>query len=382
MARKYTRDNRGRFASVGATARGSRLKTAGGNKRKSQTIQSKASRAGTIGKPKGLKPNSIKPKQEAKAFSKVQFDHAAFMRRSIRRDTAAGIREAYAKQGGRKPTALEAKKIARAKDTAARARKFDSTPTRDRVVRSTAAKPATKKTKARSKVSDAKISRVINRVNSVVRGADTKSGVKRMNAVEVGQRAKSFLARKAGGVSAINGMGQAESFASVRKAMTKPPRYSTTNPNRNKPGAYNNLGQSSARAKARAAAMTPQQRIRQSNAAKVKPASVASRAGIGSRALKLPAPSVPGYVSGRRVGGTIAKRKTTAKPAVSSTVARTRKQATSVQRFRRNEVLGRTRGWNSRNEGLKRRDTGMRQLSLTGPSKTLYSYKPTKLRRK
>lgn len=38
MARKYTRDNRGRFASVGATARGGRLKTAGGNKRKSQKI--------------------------------------------------------------------------------------------------------------------------------------------------------------------------------------------------------------------------------------------------------------------------------------------------------------------------------------------------------
>lgn len=35
MARRYTRDNRGRFASVGATARGGRLATASGNKRAS-----------------------------------------------------------------------------------------------------------------------------------------------------------------------------------------------------------------------------------------------------------------------------------------------------------------------------------------------------------
>lgn len=33
MARKYSRDNRGRFASAGATARGGRLRTAAGNKR-------------------------------------------------------------------------------------------------------------------------------------------------------------------------------------------------------------------------------------------------------------------------------------------------------------------------------------------------------------
>ena len=53
MARKYSRDNRGRFASsgTGATARGGRLKTAGGNKRATQTRQMPAApRAGTVGK--------------------------------------------------------------------------------------------------------------------------------------------------------------------------------------------------------------------------------------------------------------------------------------------------------------------------------------------
>jgi hypothetical protein len=51
MARRYTRDNRGRFASTGtgATARGGRLKTEAGNKRATQTIQA-GSRAGVIGK--------------------------------------------------------------------------------------------------------------------------------------------------------------------------------------------------------------------------------------------------------------------------------------------------------------------------------------------
>ena len=53
MARKYSRDNRGRFASsgTGATARGGRLKTAAGNKRATQTSQMPAApRAGTVGK--------------------------------------------------------------------------------------------------------------------------------------------------------------------------------------------------------------------------------------------------------------------------------------------------------------------------------------------
>jgi hypothetical protein len=53
MARKYNRDNRGRFASGGggATARGGRLRTASGNKRATQTM--KAQGAGGAGVMKG-----------------------------------------------------------------------------------------------------------------------------------------------------------------------------------------------------------------------------------------------------------------------------------------------------------------------------------------
>lgn len=70
MARRYTRDNRGRFSSVGATARGGRLATASGNKRATQTAKlSGGSPKGTVGKPKGLKPGSIKPKAPKPAAS-------------------------------------------------------------------------------------------------------------------------------------------------------------------------------------------------------------------------------------------------------------------------------------------------------------------------
>jgi hypothetical protein len=66
--RKYSRDNKGRFASTGsggATARGGRLKTASGNKRKTQTITAKGQK-GVLAKPKGLKPGAIKPKAAPK----------------------------------------------------------------------------------------------------------------------------------------------------------------------------------------------------------------------------------------------------------------------------------------------------------------------------
>lgn len=65
--RKYSRDNNGRFASTGtgATARGGRLLTAKGNKRKTQTMTATGQK-GVLAKPKGLKPNSlaanVKPK--------------------------------------------------------------------------------------------------------------------------------------------------------------------------------------------------------------------------------------------------------------------------------------------------------------------------------
>jgi hypothetical protein len=66
--RRYARDNRGRFASVGATARGGRLRTAAGNKRATVTAKAKGGKpSNTIVKPKGLKPGASKVKPQTKA---------------------------------------------------------------------------------------------------------------------------------------------------------------------------------------------------------------------------------------------------------------------------------------------------------------------------
>jgi hypothetical protein len=61
--RKYVRDNRGRFATTGATARGGRLKTAGGKKRATQTVKAK-----TNGKPGGTL--KAKPRSEGQKYAK------------------------------------------------------------------------------------------------------------------------------------------------------------------------------------------------------------------------------------------------------------------------------------------------------------------------
>ena len=73
--RRYVRDNRGRFATVGATARGGRLATASGNKRATQTTKLSGDKAsGTIGKPKGLKPGAIKAKPQVSSERQAATD--------------------------------------------------------------------------------------------------------------------------------------------------------------------------------------------------------------------------------------------------------------------------------------------------------------------
>jgi hypothetical protein len=254
-----------------------------------------------------------------------------------------------------------------------------------------AATPKAAKPKGKAKIDDNKVSRVISRVNKVVRGSEGKTGVKRLNAIQVGARAKSFLARKEGGNAGIlNQKSQPEAFSSVRKAMTKPPRYSTQKPNRNKPGRFNDLGQDKLRAKAKTDAMTGRERIAKANesaAVKAKERKGKIPTGTMSRRSlpQLGAPRAPGYVKGPQQAGTMAKPKTSSTP-VSSTVARTRIKAKAAQRNRREQILDRARtgvtglGNMKKNPRIKRIDTGMRQLSLTGKAKTLYKFKSIKRR--
>lgn len=476
MARRYSRDNRGRFASggTGATARGGRLKTASGNKRATQTTKAAGAKpSGTVaGKVKrnpttASKIGAAKPQTQISsarqaATDRLKIKTATRKKLSANRESVipskskgpktmrtqrvgSTVPKSIARTKGNEPAkvarridrkaavnAANLKSITRTERTGAtqgrqyeraikssftlkRAKEFSSTgklPGRDnsmtfkrqikestarinakRAARTAAtpAAPKAVKRKGKEKIDDSKVSRVIGRVNKVVRGSEEKTGVKRLNAIQVGVRAKSFLARKEGGnVGMLNQKGQPEAFASVRKAMTKPPKYSTQSPNRNKPGRFNDLGQDKARAKARADAMTGRERIAKANesaAANAKERKGKIPTGAMSRRSlpQLGAPQAPGYAKGPRQAGTIIKPKTSTTP-VSSTVARTRTQAKAAQRNRREQILDRARtgvtglGSMRKNPRIKRSDTGMRQLSLTGKAKTLYKFKPIKRR--
>jgi hypothetical protein len=70
MARRYSRDNRGRFASAGtgATARGGRLKTASGGRRATRTSRmAAATRTGTVAKPRGVSRGAVAGKVKPRA---------------------------------------------------------------------------------------------------------------------------------------------------------------------------------------------------------------------------------------------------------------------------------------------------------------------------
>ena len=148
MARKYTRDNAGRFSSggTGATARGGRLKTASGKKRATQTSRiATAPKAGTVAKPKGLKPGAVSAKVKARAAAakpaanvqRARLDGDAFkarMRRASGTSLRRGINESdreNALSGSQRRASAPAKRFAasnqrqaRSDRTAAAARDF------------------------------------------------------------------------------------------------------------------------------------------------------------------------------------------------------------------------------------------------------------------
>lgn len=95
MARRYARDNRGRFSSTGATARGGRLRTAAGNKRATQTTKlSGGKSSGTVAKPKGLKPAEVKAKPQVSSARQAATDRLKVKtqtRRAMRADRASVV---------------------------------------------------------------------------------------------------------------------------------------------------------------------------------------------------------------------------------------------------------------------------------------------------
>lgn len=97
MARRYARDNKGRFASAGtgATARGGRLRTAAGNKRDTQTAKVSGGKTkSTIAKPKGLKPGAIKAKPQVSSARQAATDRLKVKtqtRRAMRADRGSVV---------------------------------------------------------------------------------------------------------------------------------------------------------------------------------------------------------------------------------------------------------------------------------------------------
>lgn len=94
MARRYSRDNRGRFTSSGkgATARGGRLRTASGGKRETQTIKAPAMRGDGIVRPQSPKPTPVNAPKRLK-FNILYHGTSAAAARSIR---SAGFKESAA----------------------------------------------------------------------------------------------------------------------------------------------------------------------------------------------------------------------------------------------------------------------------------------------
>lgn len=226
MARKYARDNRGRFASkgAGATARGGRLKTAGGNKRDGQTIQAKGGPKGTIGKPKGLKPGAAKtsggkwmPVTNSKgqvvgmrdrskpAPSAAAVAQAARSQRANRNLNAAMKREAdgpgskasRSASVAKRAAAIYAGKVDAKQKTGARLTKTNNAEAlRKRVKKikdNNAAKPAAKR-KAVGSISDAKAGRIIGRIDANRPGLRRASGSARKtaNSMKTQRKASDF----------------------------------------------------------------------------------------------------------------------------------------------------------------------------------------------
>jgi len=374
---RLTRDNSGKITGVGgsgATARGGRLATAKGNKRATQTAKIASGRAGgTVGKPKGLKPGAI--------------------------------------TGKVKPSAAQS----RASELRA--------------------KPAANK--ASGRITPDKVSRVTGRVNAVTANASSKQGIKRLNATEVGVRAKAFLTRKAGGMSGMVGKTYAQQQAAVAAGLKNPTRYSTQKPNRNKPGAYNQLGQGNIRRKNQAAANI--ERNSSANSGRARNAGgLATATNIRAKAQRLTniaaanaptakalktrdmGPKAPDTARSRNNRLQTANRRVkyfqqetdslnyqkavsaraqalAARPAGtgSKVVFRGKNKAANRQNIRANDLTRRVRydlqnarpgafsatGGGGRS-GIRRSDTGNRQLSLLGgASKKLYSTKRVAVQR-
>ena len=199
--RKYVRDNRGRFATTGATARGGRLKTKSGNKRATQTVKAK-----TGGKPAGAL--KAKPRSEGQKYAgRVQAG------KDLKRSQS---------------TAREKKFFAETQ------KRLDAAP----LAQSRAAKPAAAKRKSK-KVSADKVNRIIGRLGKDPSRKESigmsSRATKSRNTRETRTRALDFINKAAGlklkgkGSRPENpkGLNRDQMVANIAGKLAKPTKRST-----------------------------------------------------------------------------------------------------------------------------------------------------------
>ena len=421
--RKYSRDNMGRFASTGtgATARGGRLLTAKGNKRKTQTITA-AGQKGVLAKPKGLKPGSIKAtaKPAAKpAAKRARTDGAAFAERYKRAGKISlkrGIKESDVLNNGpetfSKRVAATQQRQSRADRTAIAAKEFyrnygsDSTFGRrpklstaggDKFgIKVKAKKPATPKAAAKpakkSRTPDAaKVSRMAARFQAKGAAPESSSKVKRLNTIETRQRAIAFLAKP-------NSKG-ADAAGAVAQNIAKRKTYTTQTPNRNKPLARASLGQKTIREQNRKAdqgaaatraetikketqraASTPKApttpRAKAAAAQRIANSSSSRKAANAAKAAANEVKFFRKDSDSQKYKNAIAKRDATLalRPKGSNKIAfRSTAMAVAAQRQRNGITAERGNIMADRKpgQGLRKTKTGMTQLGLLGPDKPL-----------
>ena len=204
MARKYSRDNRGRFAGAGggATARGGRLKTAAGNKRETQkrimfSPESKrlsgvsldaAAKSGKINMPvrfggEGAGYKTPRGKAAAAAATAANNAKRAEIRRAGLPKSGGAMR---VKGGIKRDPGAAAKLASRAKPARAAAKAVKPAAPK-------AAKPAVRR-KSVGTISEAKAGRIISRLDANRPGLRRASGSARKtaNAIRTQQRATDF----------------------------------------------------------------------------------------------------------------------------------------------------------------------------------------------
>lgn len=403
LAAKRAARQRGDTASVNVPMRGSRGRALNAEISRNVAQQKAAKRSADKARNRQFKSDQSRAKKlrevhvpaiaKAKGLSKSQVE-SAFKAQSP--STQVKALKNWVKQNRKAKPAPAARQSAAKR---AAANKVSASPAKSRRQRT---------------VSTDKVERIAERLNKVATTKGGREGIKALNRIEVAVRAKSFLSRKAGGVSGLNSMGdKAAKLKSVKSSIDTRRKYSTQKSNRNKPGKFNDLGQSKLRAQNKAAQAKP------ASVNLGKPAQVTSRgrtikpaenfkpavkgksapdnARTRANKLKTAQNKVRMYseTDSRSAQNAIANRNAALKARPQGTpgkvIFRSKNRASSRFQQRANDLTSRIKGDLKINKpgafsatgggggrGIVRRNTGDKQTSMFGKPAPLYTNKTAK----